>query len=188
MALSLFLFIFQLCDRRGVQRPALLRVVRISANKTVLKSRTDCSVAGKAALEREDLEPALKALKERLMTKNVAEEIAEKLCESVATSIVGRKQASFSLVSSTVKVSSCLLVLYWSYMLQNSEASFLKSGLLANAWQLGCWCLPRSAFVLGREGHQHGLNYSLLLLASSTPEKASAHPCRLPWKRLCCAS
>ncbi|GAQ87478.1 signal recognition particle receptor [Klebsormidium nitens] len=61
------------------------------------------SVAGKAALEKEDLEPALKALKERLMTKNVAEEIAEKLCESVATSIVGRKQASFSLVSSTVK-------------------------------------------------------------------------------------
>lgn len=65
-----------------------------------------CSVAGKAALEKEDLEPALKALKERLMTKNVAEEIAEKLCESVATSIVGRKQASFSLVSSTVKVNS----------------------------------------------------------------------------------
>lgn len=62
------------------------------------------SVAGKAALERADVEPALKALKERLMTKNVAEEIAEKLCDSVATSIVGRKQASFSLVSSTVKV------------------------------------------------------------------------------------
>ncbi|KAJ4913588.1 signal recognition particle receptor alpha subunit family protein [Raphanus sativus] len=35
-----------------------------------------------ANLERTDLEPALKALKERLMTKNVAEEIAEKLCES----------------------------------------------------------------------------------------------------------
>ncbi|KAG4402467.1 hypothetical protein GLYMA_02G204650v4 [Glycine max] len=40
------------------------------------------SIAGKANLEKSDLEPALKALKDRLMTKNVAEEIAEKLCES----------------------------------------------------------------------------------------------------------
>ncbi|KAG5063890.1 hypothetical protein JHK85_005073 [Glycine max] len=36
-------------------------------------------IAGKANLEKSDLEPALKALKDRLMTKNVAEEIAEKL-------------------------------------------------------------------------------------------------------------
>ena len=31
-----------------------------------------CSIAGKANLEKSDLEPALKALKDRLMTKNVA--------------------------------------------------------------------------------------------------------------------
>eukprot|EP00897_Mesotaenium_endlicherianum_P002686 jgi/Mesen1/2445/ME000158S01643 len=61
------------------------------------------SFAGKAALEKADLKPALKALKERLMNKNVAEEIAEKLCESVATSLVGRKHASFTRMSSTVK-------------------------------------------------------------------------------------
>jgi signal recognition particle receptor subunit alpha len=48
------------------------------------------SIAGSsAALEMSDLQPALKALKDRLMTKNVAEEIAEKLCESVAASLVG---------------------------------------------------------------------------------------------------
>uniref|UniRef100_A0A5B6YW73 SRP54-type proteins GTP-binding domain-containing protein n=1 Tax=Davidia involucrata TaxID=16924 RepID=A0A5B6YW73_DAVIN len=61
------------------------------------------SIAGKANLEKADLEPALKALKDRLMTKNVAEEIAEKLCESVATSLEGKKLASFTRISSTVQ-------------------------------------------------------------------------------------
>ncbi|KAI3874127.1 hypothetical protein MKX03_029803 [Papaver bracteatum] len=61
------------------------------------------SIAGKANLEMSDLEPALKALKDRLLTKNVAEEIAEKLCESVAASLVGKKLASFTRVSSTVQ-------------------------------------------------------------------------------------
>ncbi|KAL2327107.1 hypothetical protein Fmac_020534 [Flemingia macrophylla] len=61
------------------------------------------SIAGKANLEKSDLEPALIALKDRLMTKNVAEEIAEKLCESVAASLEGKKLASFTRVSSTVQ-------------------------------------------------------------------------------------
>ncbi|KDP38687.1 hypothetical protein JCGZ_04040 [Jatropha curcas] len=61
------------------------------------------SIAGKANLEKSDLEPALKALKDRLMTKNVAEEIAEKLCESVSASLEGKKLASFTRISSTVQ-------------------------------------------------------------------------------------
>ncbi|KAG8380903.1 hypothetical protein BUALT_Bualt06G0065100 [Buddleja alternifolia] len=61
------------------------------------------SIAGKANLEKSDLEPALKALKDRLMTKNVAEEIAEKLCESVAASLEGKRLASFTRISSTVQ-------------------------------------------------------------------------------------
>uniref|UniRef100_A0A1J3ICS7 Signal recognition particle receptor subunit alpha n=1 Tax=Noccaea caerulescens TaxID=107243 RepID=A0A1J3ICS7_NOCCA len=61
------------------------------------------SITGKANLERTDLEPALKALKERLMTKNVAEEIAGKLCESVEASLEGKKLASFTRISSTVQ-------------------------------------------------------------------------------------
>ncbi|PSS36164.1 Signal recognition particle receptor subunit alpha like [Actinidia chinensis var. chinensis] len=61
------------------------------------------SIAGNANLEKADLEPALKALKDRLMTKNVAEEIAEKLCESVAASLEGKKLASFTRISSTVQ-------------------------------------------------------------------------------------
>ncbi|KAL4190212.1 hypothetical protein AMTRI_Chr07g23560 [Amborella trichopoda] len=61
------------------------------------------SIAGKTVLEKSDLEPALKALKDRLMTKNVAEEIAEKLCESVAASLEGKKLGSFTRISSTVQ-------------------------------------------------------------------------------------
>ncbi|XP_022937907.1 signal recognition particle receptor subunit alpha-like [Cucurbita moschata] len=61
------------------------------------------SISGKASLDKADLEPALKALKDRLMTKNVAEEIAEKLCESVAASLEGKKLASFTRISSTVQ-------------------------------------------------------------------------------------
>lgn len=61
------------------------------------------SIAGKTNLEKADLEPALKALKDKLMTKNVAEEIAEKLCESVAASLEGKKLGSFTRISSTVQ-------------------------------------------------------------------------------------
>lgn len=61
------------------------------------------SIAGNSVLEKSDLQPALKALKDRLMTKNVAEEIAEKLCESVAASLEGKKLGSFTRISSTVQ-------------------------------------------------------------------------------------
>ncbi|RWR94658.1 signal recognition particle receptor subunit alpha [Cinnamomum micranthum f. kanehirae] len=61
------------------------------------------SIAGNSILEKSDLEPALKALKDRLMTKNVAEVIAEKLCESVAASLEGKKLGSFTRISSTVQ-------------------------------------------------------------------------------------
>lgn len=61
------------------------------------------TVSGKPALEHADLEPALKIFKERLMTKNVATDIAEKLCESVAASLVGKKQGSFTRISTTVQ-------------------------------------------------------------------------------------
>ncbi|KAJ4957969.1 hypothetical protein NE237_025080 [Protea cynaroides] len=76
---------------------------KVNAKKKGWFSSMFQSIAGKANLEKSDLEPALKALKDRLMTKNVAEEIAEKLCESVAASLEGKKQASFTRLSSTVQ-------------------------------------------------------------------------------------
>lgn len=76
---------------------------KVDAKKTGWFSSMFQSIAGKANLGKADLEPALKALKDRLMTKNVAEEIAEKLCESVAASLEGKKLASFTRISSTVQ-------------------------------------------------------------------------------------
>ncbi|KAL6648966.1 hypothetical protein ACP70R_013190 [Stipagrostis hirtigluma subsp. patula] len=49
------------------------------------------NIAGDNVLEKSDLQPVLKALKDRLMTKNMTEDIAEKLCESVAGNLEGKK-------------------------------------------------------------------------------------------------
>ncbi|KAK9155243.1 hypothetical protein Sjap_002723 [Stephania japonica] len=65
------------------------------------------NIAGKANLEKSDLESALNALKDRLMVQNVAKEITVQLCESVSASLEGKKLASFTTVSSIVKVA------YW---------------------------------------------------------------------------
>mmetsp|Transcript_4870 Transcript_4870/g.15938 ORF Transcript_4870/g.15938 Transcript_4870/m.15938 type:complete len:618 (+) Transcript_4870:219-2072(+) len=61
------------------------------------------NVVGAESLSREDIAPVIEAMKHQLMTKNVAEGIAEKLCESVAASLEGKKMPSFTRVSTTVK-------------------------------------------------------------------------------------
>eukprot|EP00276_Gloeochaete_wittrockiana_P023837 CAMPEP_0184368430 /NCGR_PEP_ID=MMETSP1089-20130417/161657_1 /TAXON_ID=38269 ORGANISM="Gloeochaete wittrockiana, Strain SAG46.84" /NCGR_SAMPLE_ID=MMETSP1089 /ASSEMBLY_ACC=CAM_ASM_000445 /LENGTH=673 /DNA_ID=CAMNT_0026710709 /DNA_START=601 /DNA_END=2623 /DNA_ORIENTATION=+ len=61
------------------------------------------SLAGNSVIEESDLAPVLVKFKERLMTKNVAMEIADKLCESVSSSLVGQKLATFTGMKSTVK-------------------------------------------------------------------------------------
>lgn len=50
---------------------------------------------GGKALERADLAPVLEGMERHLMSKNVAREIAEKLCESVGAALVGKKLGSF---------------------------------------------------------------------------------------------
>ncbi|KAJ8747612.1 hypothetical protein K2173_014474 [Erythroxylum novogranatense] len=75
----------------------------------IISSESEAEEDEDANLEKADLKPALRALKDRLMTKNVAEEIAEKLCESVAASLEGKKLASFTRISSTVQLWKKLL-------------------------------------------------------------------------------
>eukprot|EP00854_Cymbomonas_tetramitiformis_P025754 gene25754-31507_t len=60
-------------------------------------------VVGTESLEEDDLSPVLQELKSRLMAKNVASEIAEKLCDSVSSGLLGKRQSSFTRVASTVK-------------------------------------------------------------------------------------
>jgi len=61
------------------------------------------SVLGKSSLERCDCEPVLEQLKLNLLKKNVASEIADKLCHSVASSLEGRRLGSFTSLGGTVR-------------------------------------------------------------------------------------
>jgi signal recognition particle receptor subunit alpha len=54
-------------------------------------------------LSQEDLDPVLDKFRDHLISKNVASEIAEKLCESVASQLIGKQLGSFTRVSTTVK-------------------------------------------------------------------------------------
>lgn len=53
-------------------------------------------VVGSSALTAEDLAPALADMKRKLMERNVAEEIAGKVVDSVALSLQGQKLSSFT--------------------------------------------------------------------------------------------
>eukprot|EP00002_Diphylleia_rotans_P019765 TRINITY_DN3819_c0_g1_i1.p1 TRINITY_DN3819_c0_g1~~TRINITY_DN3819_c0_g1_i1.p1 ORF type:complete len:572 (+),score=131.76 TRINITY_DN3819_c0_g1_i1:510-2225(+) len=61
------------------------------------------AVTGTKPLERVDLEVPLEKLKEHLVTKNVAEEIAGKICDSVLLNLIGKTLPSFTGVEVTVK-------------------------------------------------------------------------------------
>src|SRR5258706_5829023 len=52
-------------------------------------------LTGGKVLTKEDLTPALSGMKDHLMKKNVAREIAEKVCESVGTGLEGKKVGGF---------------------------------------------------------------------------------------------
>lgn len=53
-------------------------------------------------LEREDIEPAIESFKEHLASKNVAADVADNICESVATRVEGKKLPSLTRVSTVV--------------------------------------------------------------------------------------
>ncbi|KAJ3109138.1 hypothetical protein HDU96_007301 [Phlyctochytrium bullatum] len=55
------------------------------------------------ALTEESLSPILTKMKEHLIAKNVASEIADTLCNSVSSSLIGQKHSSFSSLNKTVK-------------------------------------------------------------------------------------
>ena len=60
-------------------------------------------LASQKTLTRESVEPVLEKMREHLIAKNVASDIAEKLCNSVATKLEGKVLGTFASVSSTVK-------------------------------------------------------------------------------------
>ena len=56
-------------------------------------------LTGSKTLTDEDLKPVLEGMKQHLMKKNVAKEIAEKVCEGVGESLVGQKVGGFQSAS-----------------------------------------------------------------------------------------
>ncbi|KAJ8400369.1 hypothetical protein AAFF_G00397520 [Aldrovandia affinis] len=60
-------------------------------------------LVGSKSLSTEDMIPVLEKMKEHLIAKNVAADIASQLCESVAKKLEGRVMGTFTTVASTVK-------------------------------------------------------------------------------------
>ena len=54
------------------------------------------SLVGSKTLTADDIQPALEKMKEHLVAKNVAMEIADKLCESVASKLQGKVLGTFN--------------------------------------------------------------------------------------------
>lgn len=61
------------------------------------------SLVGSKSLKQEDMLPVLEKLKDHLITKNVAADIAQKLCDSVGTKLEGKILGTFDSVANTVK-------------------------------------------------------------------------------------
>ncbi|XP_033209961.1 signal recognition particle receptor subunit alpha homolog isoform X2 [Belonocnema kinseyi] len=61
------------------------------------------SLVGNKSLKHEDMLPVLDKLKDHLIAKNVASDIATKLCDSVATKLEGKILGTFESVANTVK-------------------------------------------------------------------------------------
>ncbi|KAH9966425.1 SRP54-type protein [Russula dissimulans] len=58
---------------------------------------------GSKVLSQDDLNPVLEAMKQHLMKKNVAKDIAEKVCEGVGESLVGKKVGGFQTTTAAVR-------------------------------------------------------------------------------------
>ncbi|KAL5490226.1 hypothetical protein ACEPAI_5059 [Sanghuangporus weigelae] len=60
-------------------------------------------LTGSKILTESDLKPVLESMKQHLMKKNVAKEIADKICEGVGEGLVGKKVGGFQTISATVR-------------------------------------------------------------------------------------
>jgi signal recognition particle receptor subunit alpha len=77
-------------------------------------------------LTKEDLTPVLQEMEKHLMSKNVAKDIAEKLCESVGNTLVGRKLGGFGSESLAGTVRA---VRHWVWELTANPSSCFSQGV-----------------------------------------------------------
>lgn len=60
-------------------------------------------LVGSKSITSDDMQPALDKLRDHLIAKNVATDIAQKLCESVSTKLEGKVLGTFDTIAATVK-------------------------------------------------------------------------------------
>uniref|UniRef100_A0A6B2EIR4 Putative signal recognition particle receptor alpha subunit n=1 Tax=Phlebotomus kandelakii TaxID=1109342 RepID=A0A6B2EIR4_9DIPT len=82
--------------------------VKVNTTKTASKKTSGMfslfrGLVGSKNLTEEDMKPTLEKLKDHLIAKNVAADIAGKLCDSVATKLEGRVLGTFDTIATTVK-------------------------------------------------------------------------------------
>ncbi|KAF8894449.1 signal recognition particle binding protein [Infundibulicybe gibba] len=61
-------------------------------------------LTGSKVLGEQDLKPVLEGMKQHLMKKNVAMEIADKVCEGVGESLIGKKVGGFQTINAAVRM------------------------------------------------------------------------------------
>lgn len=61
------------------------------------------AVSGNKILEREDIEPSIEPMRHLLLSKNVAKEVTDELCESVMQTMIGQRLESFTRISTVVR-------------------------------------------------------------------------------------
>ncbi|KZT11431.1 signal recognition particle binding protein [Laetiporus sulphureus 93-53] len=61
-------------------------------------------LTGSKVLAEDDLKPVLEGMKQHLMKKNVAKDIADKVCEGVGESLVGKKVGGFQTTNAAVRL------------------------------------------------------------------------------------
>ncbi|ETW02229.1 hypothetical protein, variant [Aphanomyces invadans] len=61
------------------------------------------SISGNKILDREDVAPIVEQFRQQLISKNVATEVAQELCESVISTMVGQRLESFTRIQTVVQ-------------------------------------------------------------------------------------
>jgi signal recognition particle GTPase len=73
-------------------------------------------LVGSKTLTKEDVAPGLAKMKDHLITKNVAIDIADKLCQSVSTKLEGRVLGTFSGESSCLCACKCTVYTFTLFL------------------------------------------------------------------------
>ncbi|KAG0168419.1 hypothetical protein DFQ30_004780 [Apophysomyces sp. BC1015] len=100
--------IYEVCDVTNEDDEEEEDVLDIDVNQNTTTSSGGMfsflkSITGQKELDDEALNPVLSTMKEHLINKNVASDIAEHLCQSVKSSLLGKKLGSFERVSTAVR-------------------------------------------------------------------------------------